>query len=103
MVEDTQHEDVLVMNLAHDVMLRFKDDGSCTLTSFDQDGPPLRLEKTHQLLLLDALCRVYAFPSPVEKLVRQHVVGEQLDAPPANPEGLYYNPSEGLDPDLETP
>lgn len=104
MVEHTQNEDMLVFNLDHDLLVKFRDDASCTIEAFAQDTAPLRLSRDQQLLLLDRLCRTFAFPSPVASMVKHVEVGPapdqdderytitpspELDLPPLPPEGPF--------------
>lgn len=90
MQEIGQEEAVLRFNLGHELMLTFWADMSCTIEPFEVGAGPLRLTKEQQLLLLDAFCRQYSFPSPVERLVNAAVVGEQPDVD--DDEGAsYYN------------
>ena len=73
----------LMFNLAHDVMVKFRTDGSCTLEHFGkhEHERALFLDQRSQLLLLDALCHVYKFPSPVASVVKTQEMPEQDDRP----------------------
>lgn len=74
--DEVQDEPVFIFNLDHDILVKYRDDLSCTIESFGQDTAPLRLTRDQQLLLLDALCRQYSFPSPLAGVVRSQEVGE---------------------------
>lgn len=93
MVDETQNDVVLIFNLSHDVMVKFRADGSCTLEAFGQDAAPVRLLKDQQLLLMDAICRYYSFPSPVASLVTSSEVGQQEDDPDDDEDGEGYTMS----------
>ena len=79
MLDLPELEDVplLMFNLNHDVMVRFSEDSTCRISKFDEaGGRGLVLDKKAQLLLLDALCHVYEFPSPLAGIVTKLEVGE---------------------------
>lgn len=71
--------EAFVYNLAHDHVAAFdRATDTMTLTSVG-DCQAVTLSKRAQLLLLDALCSAYSFPSPVADIVTKQLVGEQED------------------------
>lgn len=73
---------MMLFNLAHDTMVKFDHAGLCRITSLSQDSDEaaIVLDKRGQLLLLDALCHMYSFESPVESLVTKHFIEPDEDA-----------------------
>lgn len=78
--EPREVHDVLLFNLAHDVLVKFKNDGSATLEHFDKEGPAIRLDQKAQLLLMDAICHQWSLPSPIKSIVSHHEVKTGPDA-----------------------
>lgn len=74
---DTESDDpVLMFNLAHDVLVTFRADGSCTLARCEDEETSVRLDPKAQLLLLDALCDVFAFESPLSSIVTKREMND---------------------------
>ena len=90
------HE-VLVFNLNHDLLVRFLSDGSCTLAQVIEDDSlvePLTLDPKSQLLLLDALCHIFNFQSPIADIVTKQQVGEQEDVVSAEADEVEADPED---------
>lgn len=77
---------VLMFNLAHDVLVKFRDDGSCTLQHFDahDDAHVVQLDQRAQLLLLDALCDAFSFTSPIASVVTKKHIRDDEPVEPAD-------------------
>lgn len=66
---------LLMFNLAHDTLVKFRSDSSCELYTVEEPDTRITLDRKAQLLLLDALCHVYQFPSPLAGIVTKSEVG----------------------------